>query len=218
MGLNKKISELTQKNTPVDADMFVLVDTETEPDETKKTTWQYIKSVLKTYFDSIYQAAGSFLTALVDDTSPQLGGDLELNGKNIIAQFEPASNLTSSGIIATMTVDINAQGIGAPLFMAADGHLDTADADTDATSPCVALALETGTGAKKVLLSGVMRVDGWDWDTGPGTAGLIYVSISVGTLQQTTPTGTDEVTQPVGYALSDDVIFFHPSSIYFTHI
>jgi len=39
MAINKKISELTAKATPVDADLFVLVDTEATPDETKKITF-----------------------------------------------------------------------------------------------------------------------------------------------------------------------------------
>ena len=164
-----------------------------------------------------YSDLGAGITSIVEDTTPQLGGDLDMNDKNIKLKMEPGSDDLSSGLIVTMTVDTNAEGIGAPLFMAADGHLDTADADASTTSPCVALALETGTGSKKVLLHGVMRNDGWNWTTGPGKASLIYASIVVGTLTQTQPSATDEVIQPVGYALSDDVIYFCPSMIYFTH-
>lgn len=154
---------------------------------------------------------------LVDDTTPQLGGDLDLNDKNIQLKFEPGADDTASGLIISATVDTNAQGIGAPLYMAADGHFDTADADSSNTSPAVALALEAGTGTKKVLLHGVMRNDGWNWTKGPGKAGLIYVSTTTGTLTQTQPSGTDDVIHPVGWALSDDCIYFCPSMIYFTH-
>ena len=120
-------------------------------------------------------------------------------------------------MIIIATVDTNAEGIGAPLFMAADGHFDTADADGSTTSPAVVLALETGTGSKKVLVHGILRHDDWNWTTGPGKVGLIYVSTTVGTLTQTQPSGTDDVIHPVGWALSDDVIYFTPSMIYFTH-
>ena len=161
--------------------------------------------------------SGTLLANVVEDTAPQIGGDLDLNDKNITLKMEPGSDELSSGLIVTMTVDTNAEGIGAPLFIAADGNLDTADADTSATAPCVALALEAGTGSKKVLLHGVMRVDAWNWTTGPGKASLIYLSTTVGTLTQTQPSGTDEVVQAVGYALSDDVMFFNPSMMYFTH-
>ena len=106
--------------------------------------------------------------------------------------------------------------MGAPLFIAADGNFDTADADATTTAPGVVLALETGTGTKKVLVHGILRNDAWNWTRGPGTASLIYVSTTVGTLTQTKPSGTDDVVQPVGWALSDDCIYFSPSLLYFT--
>jgi len=149
---------------------------------------------------------------------PLLSGNIGLNGYNIVLQMEPGADDSSSGLIVTLTVDTNAEGIGAPLAMAADGHLDTADADSVNNMPCIALALETGTGSKKVLLHGVMRNDGWNWTTGPGAAGLIYVSTTVGTLTQTKPTGLDDVVQPVGYALSDDAMYFCPSMLWLTHL
>jgi len=136
---------------------------------------------------------------------------------NIQLQNPPSADVTASGLIITATVDTNAQGVGAPLFMAADGHLDTADADTNATSPCVALALETGTGSKNILAHGIVRNDAWNWTPGPGNASLIYVSESVGTLTQTAPTTANSVIQPVGWALTADSIYFCPSMIYFTH-
>jgi hypothetical protein len=130
---------------------------------------------------------------------------------------EPSADVTASGLVVTATIDTNAEGIGAPLFMAADGNLDTADADSSTTSPCVALALETGTGSKRILLHGILRNDAWNWTRGPGTSSLIYVSTTVGTLTQTQPTGTDDVIQPVGWALTDDCVYFSPSMLYLTH-
>ncbi len=145
-------------------------------------------------------------------------GELPINSVAAIKLMnEPTSDLTCSGLIVSATVDTNAEGIGAPLFMAADGHLDTADADASTTAPCVALALETGTGSKKILVHGILRVDSWNWTTGPGTASLIYVSTTTGTLTQTQPSGTDDVIQPVGWAITDDSIYFSPSMIYITH-
>jgi hypothetical protein len=146
-------------------------------------------------------------------------GELPINSvAGIKLMNEPTVNATASGLIVIATVDTNNEGIGAPLFMAADGHLDTANATTSATAPCVALAMETGTGSKKILLHGVLRVDAWNWTTGPGTNGLIYVSLITGTLTQTPPSATDQVIQPIGWALSDDCIYFTPSMMYLTHI
>ena len=145
-------------------------------------------------------------------------GELPIyNVERIRLMNEPTSDTTASGLIVTATVDTNNEGIGAPLFMAADGNLDTADADSSTTSPCVALALETGTGSKQILLHGVLRVDAWNWTKGPGTSSLIYVSTTVGTLTQTQPSDADDVIQPVGWALTDDCIYFSPSMLYLTH-
>jgi hypothetical protein len=96
--------------------------------------------------------------------------------------------------------------------------MDRAKADSNATAPCTALALEAANGTKKVLLIGTMRLDSWAWTMGPGELGLIYLAASAGTLTQTKPTGTDDVVQPVGWALSDDCIFFCPSLFYATHV
>lgn len=155
-------------------------------------------------------------TIRISNTRLDMGGNMLFAG-NISLKNPPAADVTSSGLIITATVDTNAEGIGAPLFMAADGNLDTADADATTTSPCVALALETGTGSKKILVHGVLRVDAWNWTIGPGDASLIYVSTTVGTLTQTQPTGVDDVIQPVGWALSADMIYFSPSMMYLTH-
>ncbi len=146
-------------------------------------------------------------------------GELPINSvAGIKLMNEPTADTTASGLIVSATVDTNSVGIGAPLFMAADGHLDTASASSSATTPCVALAMETGTGSKKILLHGILRVDAWNWTIGPGTASVIYVSTTTGTLTQTQPTGTDHVIQPVGWALSDDCIYFTPSMAYWTHV
>ena len=131
--------------------------------------------------------------------------------------FDPAADETPSGLIISVDVDTNAEGIGAPLMLAADGSFDTANASVSTTSPAVVLALETGTGTKKVLVHGILRVDAWNWTTGPGKLSLIYLNTTVGTLTQTQPSATDQVIQPVGWALSDDCIYFCPSLLYFTH-
>lgn len=50
----------TGKATPVDADAIALMDS-ADSNATKKLTWTNVKATLKTYFDTLYQAAGSYL-------------------------------------------------------------------------------------------------------------------------------------------------------------
>lgn len=61
------IHAATDKATPVDADELPLVDSAAS-NGLKKLTWANLKATLKTYFDTLYQAAGSYLTASSTDT------------------------------------------------------------------------------------------------------------------------------------------------------
>lgn len=119
------------------------------------------------------------------------------------------SDLTGIGEIETVIVDVNATGIGAALYIAADFHYEETDADAAATMPCVAIALETSTGTKKVLKRGLFRNDAWNW-----AAGLLYVSLTTGALtQDVSGYTTGDVVQVVGYAVSADIIYFDPSLV-----
>jgi hypothetical protein len=52
----------TAKTTPIDADTTALIDSAAS-NVLKKVTWANVKATLKTYFDGIYQAAGTYLTS-----------------------------------------------------------------------------------------------------------------------------------------------------------
>ena len=147
------------------------------------------------------------ISDVVEDTTPQLGGDLDLNQKYIQLVMSPAADHKGSGFMAPVTVDVNAYGIGAALYLASDGHYEEADADAAVTMPCVAIALEAGTGTKKVLFSGVMRDDSWTFTPG----GAVYVSTTAGTLSTTAPTGTGKQVQKVGIAITADIVLLNIS-------
>lgn len=148
-------------------------------------------------------------TDIVNDTTPQLGGDLDLNQNSITLDPTPTSDLTGNGLTASVTVDVNATGVGALLYCASDGNYEEADADATTTMPAVAVALESGTGTKKVLLRGYIRKDAWAWTVG----GIVYVSTTAGAFTQTAPSGTGDQVQAVGIAVSADVIYFNPSMV-----
>jgi len=136
-----------------------------------------------------------------------LQGDLDLGIYNIVLDPIPDSNLTSSGISTSMQVDVNSTGVAAALHMDLDINWIEANATLAITMPCGALALETGTGVKKVLLLGFIRNETWAWIPG----GLIYVDTSNGSLTQTVPTTIGEQVQVVGFATHADRMFFNPS-------
>ena len=147
------------------------------------------------------------LSNFLEDTTPQAGGDIDLNEHYVQLKAIPASDHTGSGLMSSVTVDVNAYGIGSALHMDTDAHYIEADADAAATMPCTAIALETGTGTKKVLTHGYMRDDTWDFTVGAN----VYVSSTAGTLSTTAPTGTGKQVQIVGVAVSADVVYFNPS-------
>jgi hypothetical protein len=166
--------------------------------------------------------SGTSGTSGVDGTSGSSGtsgnaslagdqsGDINTSEYSLIHDVAPTADVKGYGDVISVTVDTNAFGVGAALMILSDGNWDTCDADAAATMPCRALALETGTGTKKILLRGVIRVDAWNWTVG----GLIYASTSVGELTQTAPSGTGDIVQIVGYALTADVMYFNPDYTY----
>lgn len=133
--------------------------------------------------------------------TPEFLSDLVFQGSET---NEPVfiSGVTNYGEIVT---DITVAGTA--LFMNSAGRYEIADAGSVSTMPCVALALETGTGSKKVLLQGYIHNDSWNWIPGA----LIYISPTAGTLTQTIPSETGQQVQIVGYASKTNTVYFNPN-------
>lgn len=85
--------------SPSDTHMFFLGNTESSVP--RKITYFNLKMTLKNYFDTLYQAAGTYLSSLADDTSPELSGALDCNNEAIywsiytITGTTPAINVTN---------------------------------------------------------------------------------------------------------------------------
>lgn len=126
------------------------------------------------------------------------------------------------GVVDTVTVNSNSYGFGAALCITtgspAANIFEEADATSQLKMPCMALALESGTGSKQVLFWGRIRnalsgspLEGWEWTPG----NYIYISPTTGRLTQQLPANfnTGEIVQTVGIAQSSDTIFFNPSYV-----
>lgn len=115
----------TGKTTPVDADTTAIIDSAAS-NALKKVTWANIKATLKTYFDTIYQAAGSYITASSTDTLTNKTIDANGTG-NSITNIETAD--LASGVLDTdlssVSASDNTLASAKAIKAALDGKSDT---------------------------------------------------------------------------------------------
>ena len=104
-----QITELSE--TPANGDLILIQDVSDTTDSTNGTTKKVTYSNLTSGL-----GGGSGLSNVVEDTTPQLGGALDVNGKSIVstsgANITIAPNGTGNVILGTMTFDAD-QSIGA---------------------------------------------------------------------------------------------------------
>lgn len=156
-------------------------------------------------------AAGDGGVVQVSNTQTMLRGNIGAPDQALTESPFPDTDLSATGEIEHVTVDTNATGFAACLYLGADGNYDESDADAEATMPVVAMAIDTGTGAnKRVLKRGYIRDDSWAWTAGT----YLYASGTTGSFTTNKPSATDSVVQIIGYAVSADVVYFDPQLVY----
>lgn len=103
------------------------------------------------------------------------------------------------------------------VYMGSGGEWLLADANGSGTYPCRGLAAAAGTdnNPMTVVTEGVIRNDAWNWTTLGGT---IYLSTTAGGLTQTPPSGSGEIVQQVGFAISADVMYLSIGSATFIEL
>jgi len=151
---------------------------------------------------------------VVDDTTPQLGGNLDLNQKQIELDGTALADHVGTGTIITLTTS-GTVTLGEVVYINASGEAALADADQVTTMPAIGIALETKTSsACKILIHGLFRDDSWGWVlTGGGEATLLYVSTATGDLTQAQPSVAGDQVQVFGYAITADIIIVAPSLV-----
>lgn len=128
------------------------------------------------------------LSNVSEDTSPQLGGDLDYNSNGI--------KITGQTVGGTN---------GDLVYLSGSNTWSQADADAVATT---AGALGIRISASEVLLRGIYTT------TGLTAGSTYYVSTTLGGITTTAPSATGDVVRIVGYALTTTEFFFNPDGTY----
>jgi predicted RecA/RadA family phage recombinase len=135
---------------------------------------------------------------------------------NLTLTDTQASDVTALGIIISKTAGENLV-FGDVVYFKSDGKVWKADANAAGLYPAVGLAIATinANDAGNILLKGIARNDAWGWTIG----GVLYLSITAGSLTQTQPSAADDIIQVLGVAHPNaDTIYFNPSMDYISHI
>ena len=162
----------------------------------------------------IAPGSGGSISEVVDDTSPQLGGDLDINEKSIQYEFGTlADDHTASGDIFTSTAGENLV-FGEVCYYKSDGKWWKTDADAVATSKgmmAMAIATIAADASGLFLGRGLARDDTWDWTTADE---LFLDTATAGGMTATAPSGDGDIVRLVGYAKAADYVWFDPSKTY----
>lgn len=158
-------------------------------------------------------------TVGTDATSvPTLSSASTIANKIFSYTSEPGADDTAYGDIIAGFVAAGTLAQWDLVYLNSSSKWAQADGDAAATAGGVLLGLAmtagTADNALSVLVKGIVRNDGWTWAT---VGGPLYPGSTVGTMVQTAVTGTDSVTRVLGYALTDDCIWFDPAKSWITH-
>ena len=152
------------------------------------------------------------ISDVVDDTTPQLGGDLDLTDYEILLDSTPDTDHTASGMKVIFTAGETVNFGDVVYLLTADSEMYLADATDETKLPGAYMALETiidgNTG--EFLKMGLVRDDTWTWTVGD----YIYISLigtTGNTLTQTAPAVAGEVVQKAGLATHADRMDFSPA-------
>lgn len=157
------------------------------------------------------QDLSGYMENLVDDTTPQLGGDLDTNLKSVLYVSSGMADNSAAGNIVTDIVAGETIAFPNVVYLKSDGKWWKIENTGVATCQgLIGMALESkdADAACKVLLNGFVRDDDWNWVTGSP----IYAGTSGG-LTQTAPTSEDSVVMLMGTAVHADRMFFNPQVI-----
>lgn len=163
-------------------DRFIDEDTMSSNLDTKAPSQQSVKAYVDTQ-------VATKIANLVEDTTPQLGGNLDLNSKYVFITGQTVAGTT----------------LGQLVYLSGANTWSLTDANAVATSSKM---LGIRLSATEVLTYGIYTTTGL-------TAGAIYyISETTGAITTTAPTTSLSIVRIIGYALSTTQLFFCPDSTF----
>ena len=135
------------------------------------------------------------IESVVADTTPQLGGPLDLNSKGITEELTAGESLTAGDLC----------------YMGASGEMYKADASAEATCDTL-LAISIDSPAASA--TGTFLLFGRYTTTGLTASSEYFASETAAAITLTRPTTSGAIVRHVGSAISTTVLFFNPSGTY----
>ena len=163
---------------------------------------------------AVVETAG--LANIVEDTSPQLGGDLEYNEKHIIFKTTLTSDDTASGDIITVTFGESVV-FGKLCYPdpTEDEWMLALGTNVAVKHPAMGVALETKANgaAGKLLLRGLIRDA--TYFSAFALGDILYLSDgTAGSWLNAAPGDSGDIVQVVGWVLAANYAFFNPCYTY----
>lgn len=143
----------------------------------------------------VANAGGGGISNVVEDTTPQLGGDLDINSKAFTGEYTAAVTLADGDLV----------------YMNSSGKMALMDADAEATTKGM---LAIATEAITVDTTGSFVLMGNYTTTGLTTGSTYYVSVTAGDFTTTAPSATGDQLRIVGYATSTTNLFVNASQLW----
>lgn len=178
----------TDIGTNVQAYSSILDNTTASFTTADETKLDYISITQAVDLDTVESLANSAMQDLVDDTTPQLGGDLDWNsnGFKLISQTVGGSN-------------------GNLVYLSSANTWSQSDASGASTSSGM---LGIRISSTEVLTKGIYTT------TGLTAGSTYYISETAGNITTTAPTTSGAIVRIIGYALSTTELFFDPDKTY----
>ena len=152
---------------------------------------------------STFDTTGAVATGTItvaDDAVINLGDE----GQVIFGDTAPSTDHTATGVVVTMNSGESVTAFNA-VYIRTDGEVGPADADAATSMPAIGVALESKSDgqATKILISGVLRDDTYNFNAGED----LFIGTTAGEITATAPSGSGDTVQKIGVALSADTIY-----------